>query len=87
MDHNDIPGILADRSEGILGVLVTFSDLFDFLDLCPPGSPNRLKMMPRGIGSISTPEDFPSAIFKISFFEAILLFRPKSHFSKSQNRI
>ena len=62
---------------GILGFFVKFSDFLDFLDLCPPGSPNRLKMMPRGIGSISTPEDFPSAIFEISLFRGHLVISSK----------
>ena len=61
---SDIPGILAGRSEGIFVFFVKISDL---LDLCwiyaPPGNPNRLKMMPRGIGSISTPADFLLEIF------------------------
>ena len=40
----------------------------------PPGNPNMLKMMPRGVGSISTPADFISAIFEISLFEASFTF-------------
>ncbi len=39
----------------------------------PPGNPNRLKMMPRGIGSTSTPEDFLSGIFAILIFRIFYL--------------
>ena len=69
----------------MFGFLSKISDFFDFLDLCPPGNPNRLKMMPRGIGSISTPEDFISAIFKNSLFRGHLVIpSKKSLFKKSK---
>ena len=57
--------------------MVNISDFSDFLDFCPPGSPNRLKMMPRGVGSISTPADFISIIFKISLFRGHLVISSK----------
>ena len=43
----------------------------------PPGSPNRLKMMPRGVGSISTPADFLSENFEISLFRGHLVILSK----------
>ena len=56
-----------------------------FLIFCPPGSPSRLKMMPRGIGSISTPADFISATFEISFFrDQFVISSKKSLFKKSK---
>ena len=55
------------------------------VDLCPPGNPNRLKNMPRGVGSISTPADFISATFKISLFRGqFVISSKKSLFKKSK---
>ena len=44
-------------------------------------------MMPRGVGSISTPEDFPSAIFKISLFRVHIVISSKSHFSNKKKNV
>ena len=49
-----------------------------FLIFEPPGSPNRLEMMPRGVGSISTPADFISGIFEISLFRGHLVISSKT---------
>ena len=57
---------------GILGIFWNFRDFWIFWIFEPPGSPNRLKMMPRGVGSISTPADFLSGIFEISKFSVVL---------------
>ena len=62
---------------GIFGFFWNFRDFWIFLIFEPPGSPNRLKMMPRGVGSISTPADFPSATFKISLFRGHLVISSK----------
>ena len=57
---------------GIFGIFWNFRDFWIFWIFEPPGSPNRLKMMPRGIGSISTPADFLSENFEISEFSDFL---------------
>ena len=69
----------ADRSEGDFGIFF-LGNVRDFLFWIfePPGSPNRLKMMPRGIGSISTPADFLSGIFKISKFSDFWTWGPQN---------
>ena len=51
---------------GIFGIFGIFFRIFWIF--APPGSPNRLKMMPRDVGSISTPADSPSAIFNVLLF-------------------
>ena len=54
---------------GVRGILGFVCQNFGFfLIFWTPGSPNRLKNMPRGVGSISTPADFLSASFKILKF-------------------
>ena len=54
-----------------------------FLIFAPPGSPNRLKMMPRGVGSISTPADFISANFQnVTFPRPVCYFVQKVTFQK-----
>ncbi len=49
---------------GIFGVFLNFRDFLSFLVFEPPGGPNRLMLMPRGVGSTSTPADFLSGFFK-----------------------
>ena len=62
---------------GMRGIFGKFCQNFRFVGFMPPGSPGRLKMMTRGVGSISTPEDFPSAIFKMSLFRGHLVISSK----------
>ena len=88
---NMISSAYADRSEG------DFRDIFKqnlrflrfFFGIIPPtGNPNRLKMMPRCVGSISTPADVLSAFFEISclffFFLSFLFVRCRFVISSKQ---
>ena len=60
-----------------MGFWLKFRIFRIFWDFCPPGSPNRLKMMPRDVGSISTPADFISAFFEMSLFRGHLVISSK----------
>ncbi len=59
-----------------------------FWIFAPPGSLSGLKIMPRGVRSISTPADFISGIFEISLFRGHLVTSSKkSLFKKSKPNI
>ena len=58
-----------------LSVVLCF--LLFFFGFTPPGNPNMFKMMPRDVGSISTPADFPSDSFSF-FFRSCLTWGPQN---------